>query len=394
MNRHIATPLLGICLSLGLFGCPSKDAGPAGPTAPKQVSDASSDAAATEVGPSPDAGSADVDAPPTRPTVPLAPPLQPTPPFSADTLKDQAIGKISGPHFGQDTTVRGIARLQCADGTLLQPIFDAPNKKGALQVAPPVRVALFNLKTWEPVVYEDQGFEITSHFEVDTPERLKGRLNITYQAPTGPQPYLELEVDGPAINQHLPPHLVGKKDLPGYPKCVPTGYFSAKSGDQQVFGLMRADNAAGKGAPYVTLFLTANHALSFLVIPPKPETTFDEPVAIDLSTAREPGNGPAALLGQMTYFGRLKADPEATWKNVDSPREAALLNGVAQVQLLREKKRWHLVMTLNGITVPAGMIGLEGQVLDEIKIDAYLANETALESDLPAAPPWFGAHHE
>lgn len=388
MNRLILTT--GLCL--GLLGCPSKDAGPAknvdADLQPETQPDANQRAQQnplTVVEPDAGPGPPAVD-----PAVPLAPPIQLTP-FDLNALKDQAIGTVSGPHYGENSVVRGIARLNCAEGTILQPVFDSPR---GLMVAPPVRVALFNLKTWEPVTYEDQGFQIESHFEVDSPERLKGRLSITFDAPEGPQTYLKLEVDGPPIAQHLTPKLDQKGTLPGYPKCVPTGYFSAKSGTQQVYGLLRADDAADKGAPYVTLFLTPHHALSFLVIPPAPETTFAEPVTIDLAKARQPGNGPAALIGKMTYFGRLKPDPEATWKNVDSPREATILNGVARLQLVREKKKWRVQMTLNGITVPTGMIGLEGQVLDEIKIDAYLAHETALQSDLPAAPAWFGEHHE
>ena len=363
-------------LMLVTIGCESK---PSEPPAPAQP-----DAALTpDVAAVPDQATAaqvpEVEGPRREP---LAPPLQAAS-VDLQAFKDVEIGTVSGPLFGSGAKLGAIGRIQCGDGVLLQPVFDHP--KG-MMISPPIPLSLFNLKTWEQVEYEEGNFTIQSHFEVDTPERLKGHLRITYPGQAGRETYIDMTVDGAPFAVQVPAKMPIKGDKPGYPRCVPSGYFSVREGDQTVYGMARVDDAAGRGVPFLTMFITPHDSLAVMLIPRKQGREFKTPVTFDLAYAENPE---AKLVAKAVHIGALKPDPEATWKNVDIAREATLLDGKVEATLVKKGKLWKLDMTLKDLKMPSGIDGMEGRTLDEIRVEAYLAKDETLTPELPAMPDWY-----
>lgn len=312
----------------------------------------------------------------------IEPPLQ-VASVDLEAFKDQKIGTITGPLYGDNATIRAIGRVECGQGVLLQPVFEQP--KG-LMISPPIPLPLFNLKTREAVEFDQGDFRVHAHFDSDTSERLKGTLKITVPGANGRQTYVDMTVDGKPFEAQIPSKMPNEGVRPGFPRCVPSGYFIVKEGDHVARGLVRVDDAANRGVPLVSLFLTPHHMISLLLIPRDKGMQFKDEISFDLGGEENPD---AKLVAKIIYTGSLKPDVDATWKNVDIAREATLLDGKISATLVKEKKLWRLKMTLDDIKIPRGIDGLEGRTLDEIKIDAFLAKDETLKAELPDAPTWF-----
>lgn len=297
----------------------------------------------------------------------------------------EPVGSLSGEMYGSHELV-GITRTSCGEGVLIQPIFQG--KKG-LQVGIPVRLELGHLITTQPVRYRDGDFDVEAHFTDDSLDRLKGMVQITHSAGGPKRTLVKLEVDAKPLEGQLQPNLDTQKNLPFYEQCTPTGYFRAQVGPKMFKGYVNVRDVGKKAAPLISIPLTPYDRLEFFFIPPKPNHEFKEPVKFDLKAGSQQEDATAVLMSKIVQMRPVVEPLDATTRNLGVAREATLLEGSAQVTLVKQGKRWRVSVQLENLRMPDGIKGpLEGALFERIDIDANLGDGTTTPA-LDDAPEWW-----
>lgn len=321
-----------------------------------------------------------------EPLEPLQPQLVQAPPSQSEleALKTP-VGELEGESF-KDATLVGVARVSCGEGVMIQPIF---RENGQLQVGIPTRLEVGSLKT-PGIEYTDGPFRISASFEEDSPERLKGTLEVAYDLGERQGTYLRLSVDTKPFLAQIPPKMAGKKELPFYPRCTPSGYFRAWSGDEDVQGYVNIIDVKETGAPFVSVVLSPYDTLQFLIIPPSDQMEFKEAIELDLSEAHRRGHRPAGLIAKALQVLPVAPEDEARTKNLGLLKESSILEGKAKIVLTRDsQKQWRLQMTLNDLVLSPALRGrLQNRVFERVEIEGILMPESPI-ARIPDAPDWW-----
>lgn len=391
-RHHVARQLQklifgGLALTLGLVtSCKDEAAAPT-----SQTSEAKT--AQTQV-PEPDTAllPSDVGTEAPEPTpVPVEVALEPQLRLNTESRSDLAkrlvtpVGTLSGEMYGSQDLV-GITRASCGEGVLIQPIFRG--KKG-LQVGIPIRLELGHLTTTQPVRYRDRDFDVEAHFTEDSPERLKGMVKITHSVDGPTRTLVTLDVDAKPVEGQLQPALDTQKNPPFYEHCTPTGYFRAQIGPKTFKGYVNVRNIGKKAAPLISIPVTPYDRLEFFFISPKPNHEFKEPVKFDLSNANQPEGAAAVLMSKIVQLRPVVEPLDATTRNLSVAREATLLEGSAEVTLIKQGTRWRVTLELENLRMPDGIKGpLEGALFERIDIEANLGDGSATPA-VDGAPDWW-----